>query len=127
MTNCFENILISSKRSPNFIETDHGKEFSNKIFTDFLNEKNIKRYSRYNSLGAALQNALIVIAEIFSKGFFLKGDDNWIDIMPSKTKQHDYRIHFSTKLTPKQASLKNNENYFLPNFIRQKKANKTKK
>ena len=33
----FENILISSKRKPNLIETDHGKEFYDNIFQDFLN------------------------------------------------------------------------------------------
>ena len=30
-----ENILINSKRSPNLIETDRGKEFYNNIFQDF--------------------------------------------------------------------------------------------
>ena len=33
----FENILISSKRKPNLIETGHGKEFYDNIFQDFLN------------------------------------------------------------------------------------------
>ena len=33
----FENILISSKRKPNLIESDRGKEFYNNIFQDFLN------------------------------------------------------------------------------------------
>ena len=46
----FENILINSKRKPNSIETDRGKEFLNKIFTNLLNS--IKRYSRYTSVGA---------------------------------------------------------------------------
>ena len=32
----FENILISSKRKPNLIETDRGKKFYNNIFQDFL-------------------------------------------------------------------------------------------
>ena len=42
----FEKILISSKRSPNLIESDRGKEFYNNIFQDFLNKNNIKLYSR---------------------------------------------------------------------------------
>ena len=33
----FENILISSKRKPNLIETDRRKEFYNNIFQNFLN------------------------------------------------------------------------------------------
>ena len=44
----FEKILISSKRKPNLIESDRGKEFYNKIFQDFLNKNNIKLYSRNN-------------------------------------------------------------------------------
>ena len=37
-----EIILIRSKRSPNIIESDCGKEFYNNIFQDFLNQNNIK-------------------------------------------------------------------------------------
>ena len=60
ITNSFENILINSKRKSNLIESDDGKEFVNKNFTDFLNKNNIKRYSRYASLGA-------VFAECFNR------------------------------------------------------------
>ena len=44
-----ENFIITSKRSPNLIETDRGKQFVNKIFTDLLNKNKIKIYSRYTS------------------------------------------------------------------------------
>ena len=48
----FENILISSKRSPNLIETDRDKGFYNNLFQDFLNKNNINLYSRNSSYGA---------------------------------------------------------------------------
>ena len=48
----FENILISSKRKPNLIESDRGNEFYNNIFQDFLNKNKIKLYSRNSSYGA---------------------------------------------------------------------------
>ena len=54
----FKIILISSKRKPNLIESDRGKEFYNNIFQDFLNENNIKLYSRNTSLSA-----------VFAEGF----------------------------------------------------------
>ena len=44
----FENILISSQRKPNLIESDIGKDFYNNIFQDLLNRINIKIYSRKN-------------------------------------------------------------------------------
>ena len=56
----FENILISSKRQPNLIESDRGKEFYSNIFQDFLNKNNIKLYSRNSSYGA-------VFAERFNR------------------------------------------------------------
>ena len=56
----FENNLISSKRKPNLIQTDRGKEFYNNIFQDFLNKNNIKLYSRNSSFGS-------VFAERFNR------------------------------------------------------------
>ena len=63
----FENFLINSKRKPNLIETDRGKDFYNNIFQDFLNKNNIKLYSRNSSFGSVLPNALTVLSEIFFK------------------------------------------------------------
>ena len=48
----FENIIINSKRKPNLIETDRGKEFYNNTFQDFLNKNIINLYSRNSSYGA---------------------------------------------------------------------------
>ena len=45
----FENILIKSKRKPNLIENDRGKEFNNIFFRNFVNKNNIKLYSRNSS------------------------------------------------------------------------------
>ena len=56
----FENILISSKKKPNLIESDRGKEFDNNIFQDYLNKNNINLYSRNSSYGA-------VFAERFNR------------------------------------------------------------
>ena len=57
-----------------------------------------------------LRNVLIVLSEIFfKKPLFEKDDGNWIDVLPTKTKQYIIRICYSTKLKPTQASLKKNE------------------
>ena len=85
-----ENLLISSKRKPDLIETDRGKKFFNNIFQDFLNRNTITHYSRNTDLGA-------VFAEIFNRTIrdlhklpvFVKGDGNWIDVLPKITKQYN--------------------------------------
>ena len=123
----FEKIIISSKRKPNLIESDRGKVIYNNIFQDFLNKNNIKLYSRNTYLAA-------VFAERFNKSIrdrlkrpvFEKGDSNWIDVLPTITKQYNNRIHSSTKLTPIQAGLKKNEGFVYKNLLDKRKEVKPK-
>ena len=123
----FENILKSSKRKPNLIESDRGKEFHNNIFQSLLNNNNIKLYSRNTHLGA-------VFAERFNKStrdllkkiVFEHGDANWIDVLPTITKQYNNRLHSSTKLSPKAASLKKNEGFVYKNLLDKRKKIKPK-
>ena len=51
--NSFEKIISSSKRRADLIESGKGIEFFNKIFTNLLRIRNIRRYSRNTSVGAA--------------------------------------------------------------------------
>ena len=114
----FENILINSKRKPNLIETDHGKEFYNNIFQDFVNKDNIKLYSRNSSYGAVFAERFNRTArDLLKRPVFEKGDGNWIDVLPTITKKYNNRKYSSTKLTPIQASLKKNEGFVYKNLI----------
>ena len=106
-----ENILITSKRKPNLIESDRGKSFYKNIFQDFLNKNNIKLYSRNTSIGAVFAECFNhTIRDLLKKPVFEKGDVNWIDVIPIITNQYNNRLHSSTKLTPKNASLKKTKN-----------------
>ena len=123
----FENILIISKRKPNLIETDRGKEFYNNIFQDFLNKNDIKLYSRNSSYGAVFAERFNrTIRDLLKKIVFEQGDGNWIDVLQTITKQYNNRIHSSTKLTPIQASLKKNEGYVYKNLLDKRKKVKPK-
>ena len=103
----FENILISSKRKPNLIESDREKEFYNNIFQDFLDKNIIKLYSINSSYGAVFAERFNrTVRDLLKKVVFEKNDANWIDVLPTITKQYNNRIHTSTKLSPKVASLK---------------------
>ena len=116
--NSFENFLIRSKRFPNLIGSDRGKEFYNNIFQDFLNENNIKLYSRKSSYGAVFAERFNrTIRDLLKKIVFENGDGNWIDVLPTITKQYNNRIHSSTELSPIQASLMKNEGYVYKNSL----------
>ena len=104
--------MISSKRKPNLIESDRGKELYNNIFQDFLNENDIKYYSRNSSFGAVFAERFNrTIRDLLKRTIFEKGDANWVDVLPTITKQYINRIHSSTKLTPIQACLKKSEGF----------------
>ena len=123
----FENILISSKRKPNLIESDRGKEFYNNIFQDFLNKNDIKIYSRNSSYGAVFAERFNrTIRDLLKRPVSEKGDGKWIDILPTITKQYNNRIHSSTELTPIQGSLKKNEGYAYKNLLDRRKKIKPK-
>ena len=122
-----ENILISSKRKPNLIESDRGKEFYNNIFQDFLNKNNIKISSRNTSYGAVFAERFYrTIRDLLKRPVFEKGDGIWIIILPTITKQYNNRVHTSTKLSPKDASLKKNEGYVYKYLIDKRKKVKPK-
>ena len=123
----FENILISSKRKTNLIESDRGKEFYNNIFQDFLNKNNIKLYSRNSSYGAVFAERFNKsIRDLIKRPVFENGDGNWIDILSTITKQYNNRIHSSAKLSPKDASLKKNEGFVYKNLLDKRKKIKPK-
>ena len=110
--------MISSKRSPNLIETDRDKGFYSNIFQDFLNKNDIKLYSRNTSYGAVLAERFNrTIRDLLKKTVFEKGDAKWIDILPTITKQYNNKVHSSTKLSPIQASLRKNEGFVYKNLI----------
>ena len=123
-----DNILLSSKRKPNLIESDRGKEFYNNIFQDFLNKNNIKLFSRNSSFGAVFAERFNrTIRDLLKKVVFEKRDANWIDVLPTITKQYNNGVHSPTKLTPIQASLKKNEGLVYRNLLdKRKKIHTTK-
>ena len=116
MKDSFENILKSSKRKSNLFETDQGIEFCNNIFHKFFNN-NIKHYSRNGSFGSFFAERFNrSIRGLLKKLVFEKGESSWIDVLPTITKQYNNRRHFSTKLTPIQASLKKMTDLFTKTY-----------
>ena len=123
----FEQIITNSKRKPNLIETDDGKEFANKIFETYLKSQNIKRYSRYTSKGAVFAERFNrTIRNLLKKPVFENGDANWIDIIDSIIKKYNNTVHSSTKMTPIQASKVTNQKKVLNNLQDKRKKQKPK-
>ena len=78
ITDAFSQIIKTSRRKPNLLETDDGKEYVKKIFNEFLNKHNIKRYSRNTALGTVFAERFITtIRNLLKKPVFLAGEASW--------------------------------------------------
>ena len=110
ITNEFSNILTTSKRKPNKLESDRGSEFYNSVFQNFLKSKNIHHYSRYTDKGPSIAERVIrTVRNLLKKPVFEKGRADWISELPSVIKKYNNTIHNSIKMTPVQASKKSNQ------------------
>lgn len=104
----FNKITIT--RKPNKLWVDKGKEFYNKAFDKWLQSKNISIYSTFNE-GKA------VVIERFNrtmkarmwKYFTAHDTKKYINILDKLIDQYNNNYHSSIKMTPVEASKKNNE------------------
>ena len=117
LADAFSEIIKSLNRKPSHLEADDGKEYVNKTFNEFLNNNNIKRYSRYTDKGAVIAERFNrTIRNLLKKPVFEKGNADWLSELPSVVKKYNNTIHHSIKMTPMQASKKSNENIVFDNL-----------
>ena len=110
ITDAFSEIIKSSNRKPNLLETDDGREYVNKKFDEFLNNYNIKRYSRNTALRAVFAERFNrTVRNLLKKPVFEKGRADWISELPSVIKQYQNSFHHSIKMKPIEASKKSNQ------------------
>ena len=117
ITDAFSEIIKSSNRKPNLLETDDGKEYVNKIFNEFLNNNKIKRYSRYTDKGAVFAERFNkTVRNLLKKPVFERGNADWLSELSSVVNEYNNTIHNSIKMTPVQASKKVNEKLVYSNL-----------
>ena len=98
ITDSFSQIIKTSRRKPNLLETGDGKEYVNKIFNEFLNNNNIQRNSRYTDKGAVIvERYNKTIRNLLKKPVFEKGKADWLSELSSVTNQYNNTIHSSVK------------------------------
>ena len=117
ITDAFSQTIKTSRRKPNLLKTDDGKEYVNKIFSELLSNHNIKRYSRNTALGAVFAGRFNrTLRNLLKKPVFEKGRADWFNELSTVTKQYNNTIHHSIKMTPNQAGKKSNERKIYSNL-----------
>ena len=108
--NSSENTIKNSKRKPNIIKTDRGKEIYNNFFQNYFYKNNTEIYSRSTSLGAVFAERFEkTTRDLHKRPVFENVDGIWVDAIPTITKQYIIQLHSSMELTPLRNSLKENE------------------
>lgn len=118
-----EGVLKKLKKSrlPHHLQTDAGKEFLGKPFQDMLQKYNVKHYTTYTTIKAA-------IVERFNRTlknkmwieFSFQGSFKWLKILPTLVRDYNHTIHRSIGMKPINVNKKNEDQVFL-------KLNKEKK
>ena len=116
--NSFKDIFKKSKRSPNFIQSDEGSEFTNKQVQKFFNDNNIKWYHTYNrdiKCSICERFNRTILNEIY-KNFTLNSNTIWINDLDKLVKEYNNSYHRTIKMKPIDASKKSNENIVRKNY-----------
>ena len=118
----FENIIISSKKSPILLEGDRDWAYYKNNFQEILNKNNIIIYFWNSSYGAVFEERFnLTIRDLLKTSVFELDGGNWIDVLPAIKKQYNIRVHSLIMLTPIQASLKKNEEFLYKNLLDKRK------
>ena len=107
--NAMQRIIKESGRKPHFIWVDQGKEFYNKHFDEWLKENKITKYSTFGEhKSAVVERFNRTLKNNMWKRFTAENTRNWISMIDALMTDYNTRIHSSIKMSPTQASLKEN-------------------
>ena len=126
VANAFKKIF-KEKRIPKFLWTDKGKEFYNKNTKSLLDQHNIKLYSTENEeKSSVVERWNRTIKNKMWKQFTKQSSTQYLDMLPEIVDEYNNSYHSSVKMTPVQASEKENQGIVYYNFYAKIKPIKTK-
>jgi transposase InsO family protein len=110
VTTALKGIIESSNRKPNFLWVDEGGEFYNKTMKAYLDKNDIQMYSTYSeNKSAVVERFNRTLKTNMWKRFTAENTRNWIDMLPKLFTDYNKRKHSSIKMSPIDASKKENE------------------
>lgn len=102
VTKAFSNVLKTSNRKPEIVQSDHGKEFKNSSFANLLKSNGIKQYFSYNPIlkCAVVERFNRTLKHLMYKHFTHWGTHRYIDILPKLINVYNNSIHSTIKMKP---------------------------
>ena len=128
-TTAFESLIEKTKRKPDKIWSDRGKEFYNKTFLDFLKQNEIQIYSTNSVLKAVfVERFNRTLLDLIKKPMYIEGKACWLNHLDTAMEKYNNRVHGTTKMTPFEMStnqklIPNNTEGALRNNFKNKQPN----
>ena len=103
-------IFTENKISPKNLQTDNGKEYYNRLFSNLMKKNDVNHYSTFSNLKAAIaERAIKTIKNKIWKHFSMLGQYKWVDYLDEIIRQYNTKdIHRTIGIQPVKVN-KNNE------------------
>ena len=119
--------IFKEKRIPQYLWSDKGKEFYNKNTKYLFDQHNIVLYSTENEeKSTVVERWNRTIKNKMWKRFTEQSSTQYLDMLPDIVRQYNSSYHSSLKMTPIQASKKENQGIVYYNLYAKIKPIKTK-
>ena len=109
----FETILKTAfPRHPEKLQTDDGREFFNKNFSDLMKKNNINHYSTESDQKAAIaERAIKTIKELINKLFTSKQSHDWVTDFQDLITTYNNTYHSTIKMKPSEVTKKSERGF----------------
>lgn len=108
VTKAMKQILNEIKVAPKNMQTDQGKEFFNKHFSQLMSANGINHYTTYSSPKASLvERCNRTIKSRMWKEFSVQGNYKWLSVLEKIVSQYNNTRHSTTGFKPVDVSKRN--------------------
>ena len=109
-TTALKSLIEKTKRKPDKIWSDRGKEVYNKTFLDFLKQNEIQIYSTNSDLKAVfVERFNRTLLNLIKKPMYIEGKACWLNHLDTAMEKYNNRVHGTTKMTPFEMVTNTNE------------------
>ena len=108
-----KGIIKESGRRPDKLQTDEGREFTNKKMQDFLESTGIHWFHTYSDKKASVVERFNrTLKGLMWKYFTYKGTHRWVDQLPQFLENYNSTVHSSIKMKPRDVTPENDHRAF---------------
>ena len=104
-TTALKSLIEKTKRKPDKIWSDRGKEFYNKTFLDVLKQNETQIYSTNSDLKAVFVERFNgTLLDLIKEPMYIEGKACWLNHLDTAMEKYNNRVHTTTKMTPFEAN-----------------------